>query len=120
MPKTRNPTRQETYASSQSVPNIIWQQILIATKMRLGARGPVGDLADNSLTFRVSPHSTGVYKFAIKLEPSDTYKVTLWRLQGAKAEAVETADDIYFDALGEALERLAQRESDRRVAGART
>ena len=99
------------------VPNTTWRQIPLMTKMRLGAREPVG--SGDTLTFAVTiKPGHYAYKFSIRLDPSDTYSVTLYKIRkGRTFQEVETVGDIYNDALGEALERMSEREYRRRVAG---
>ena len=98
------------------VPNTTWRQIPLMTKMRLGARGPIGD--KDTLTFAVSIKPGYAYKFSIRLDPSDTYSVTLYKIRkGRTFQEVETVGDIYNDSLGEVLEGMSDREYRRRVAG---
>lgn len=45
-------------------------------------------------------------KIKIILAPSDTYTVELWKLRGAGATKINSADDIYVDMLGEVITNM--------------
>lgn len=86
---------------------VIWQQIPIGVKMRLGVRQVVGDESRGYLHFTVGPARRDPFKVTIQLDPGDTYTVKLVRckLRAGETHVLEQASDVYFDQLGELLTR---------------
>lgn len=84
---------------------IIWRQIPLGVRMRLGARQPVGDEVKGYLHFTVGPARHDLFKVTIQLDPSDTYTVRLVRVNARTLETttLEEAADVYADMLGELL-----------------
>lgn len=46
----------------------------------------------------------GINTVTIELEPSDTYKVTFWKIRGCKVAKISEHEDIYADMLVELFE----------------
>jgi hypothetical protein len=63
----------------------------------------------NSLSFRLPGGGgftkNGINAVMVRLEPSDTYRVTYYRIRGGQMKVVSEHDDIYADSLRENFER---------------
>jgi hypothetical protein len=87
--------------------SLIWKQIPITTKMACGARDAV--LIGNGLRFKVG--GKPMHYIEVVLAPSDTYKVTAYRIKrGSCAKVVlEEYEDVYADVLGEVIYRAVNK-----------
>lgn len=77
------------------------RQFIIMT----GARNLVGDI--NSLRFSLTGAKDEINKVIIRLEPSDTYTVSFYKMRdhGTSLYLVSEHSDIYFDVLQDVFER---------------
>lgn len=64
-----------------------------------GAKKLIG--SPDTLTFSLPKDLTKnrINRCSIKLEPSDTYKVTFYRQHGVKRQVINEVSDVYCDAL---------------------
>jgi hypothetical protein len=90
-----------------SVPDVIWSQVSLATKMACGARSPLG--SGNTLTFVVL--SGKQYRIEVTLDPSDTYTVRYIKLssRGTGFHVLEEATDVYCDNLSEVIYHMVNK-----------
>lgn len=87
---------------------VTWEQIPLGVKMRLGVRETVGSDSYRGclsvLTFKVG--SKPLHYVEIKLMPSDTYTVEMFRLmprKGYERKTLAKAEDVYCENLGSVL-----------------
>jgi hypothetical protein len=83
-------------------------QIERGVKMRLGYREPVAGLDGRGnpyLQFRAGPGRPH-RKFRVTLEPSDTYRVQVFKIKGVDVLTLADTPDVYADGLNGLLVRL--------------
>ncbi len=86
--------------ANRNVANIIWGQVPMANKMRMGAHKL--SIIDNGLRFKVGM-ARQVY-VEITLDPSDTYTVLVIKIKKGQRVEVCKTEGVYCDMLGDILE----------------
>jgi len=93
-----------TAAANMAVATTILEQL--GGKRFVAMTGAKNFLAvDSGLRFRV-PTSRGINCVSITLEPSDTYRLTAYRVRGTTVTKVATRDGVYCDVLAEVFTRV--------------
>lgn len=94
-------------ATDMSVATEIARQIGSRAFMMMGTKGDkFGD--KDALVFKVRG-SKRVNKIRVRLDPSDTYTVTFWKLGPApyfEVDVVEEMEGVYFDMLHDVISRV--------------
>lgn len=66
-----------------------------------GAKNMLGSETDGTLQFRLPARlaKDGITAVRVKLEPTDTYTVTFFKVRGAKVATVAEVENVYCDTL---------------------